>query len=499
MENPATNTTTPRNPPYKWMGEPNQRGTYGIISLCFSTLIICIWNTLHFSIPTRPYTVTRRVFLQVSWMIFALLAPEALLFLALEERIVAGNLLKNVLKFHPHLAKPGMFTRIYNWIRGRGESKDVSAQCQAHVMQWLIVTEQRSYNSVEQTPQPHFGLVHAFYSRMGGFAFYASYNDDTPKSLFEIETNPRCVIDVPKGDTLIYILEHFPHIITDITEENILSRAASSSLSKALLIVQVAWFCMKCASRLFQGLPLSLLEVSTAAHALCTLLTYLVWLSKPLNVPSPTLLREKEAREVYALLKCSTNEYDKALDIARKRAAGGSSMPTGPEKIVLAAGALQHLLPTPEQPPQSLDFHKSDRTLIPGTFGGDKAPDDKNFLIIAIAISPILYGLVHFLAWSVQFPTPPERLFWRVSSIVVTCSGLFEISVIPLSMWCERRFGIIGSIFAGLTAFICLFITPLAHVLASGFLIVESVRQLLFLDDAAYQLPAWSNYWPHLS
>ena len=135
MENPATNTTAPNNPPYRWEGEPKQRGTYGIITLCFSTLIICIWSTLHFNIPTRRYTVTRRVFLQVSWMIFALLAPEVLLFLAISERAVASALLKKVLKFHPHLAKPRTFTRIYNWIRGRAEPKDVSAQCQTHVMQ----------------------------------------------------------------------------------------------------------------------------------------------------------------------------------------------------------------------------------------------------------------------------------------------------------------------------------------------------------------------------
>ena len=134
MEHPATNTTTPSHPPYRWMGEPKQRGTYGIITLCFSTLIICIWSTIHFEIPTRRYTATRRVFFQVAWMIFALLAPEVLLFLAIDERIMAGILLQKVQKSHPHLAKPGMFTRMYNWIRGRAESKDVSAQCQAHVM-----------------------------------------------------------------------------------------------------------------------------------------------------------------------------------------------------------------------------------------------------------------------------------------------------------------------------------------------------------------------------
>src|SRR5258706_1375914 len=325
MENLATNATTSSNPPFKWVGESKQRGTFGIISLCFSTLIICIWNTVHFSIPIRRLTVTRRFFLQAIWMFIALLAPEILLYLAIHERIAAGILLKKVLKFHPHLTKPGLFTRMYNWIHGRAESKNVSPQCQAYVIQRPIVTEQGRYDPIERTPQPHFGLVHAFYATMGGFAFYGSFDDDTPKSLFEISTNPRCTLDVPKLDALIYIMEQFPHIITDITEDYILDRAASSSLSKALLIVQVTWFCTNCAARLFQGLPLSLLEVSTAAHAFYTFLTYFVWWSKPINVATPTLLRDKDAREVYALLKCSGDEYDKALEMAQQRAAADVS------------------------------------------------------------------------------------------------------------------------------------------------------------------------------
>src|SRR5258706_3081028 len=108
---------------------------------------------------------------------------------------------------------------------------------------------------------------------MGGFAFYGSYYDGTRKSLFEISTDPSCIFEVPDFEGLIYIQEPLPHTITDITEDHILDRAGSSSLSKGVLIVQVGWFCTSCASRPFQGLPLSLLEVSTAAHAFCTILT----------------------------------------------------------------------------------------------------------------------------------------------------------------------------------------------------------------------------------
>ena len=360
--------------------------------------------------------------------------------------------------------------------------------------------EQNRYDPIEQTPQPRFGLIHAYYAVMGGFAFYDSFDDDTPKSLFEISTNPRCIVDVPGFNTLIYIMEHFPHIITDITEDYILDQAASSSLSKALLIVQVAWFCTNCASRLFQHLPLSLLEVSTAAHAFCTLITYFVWWSKPLNVATPTLLRERGAREVYALLKCSEDEYDKALEMAQKRAVGDSSaLPgtDGSEKIVLAANAMQHLLPTPKRPPLNSGFKSHSHILLPGHYAVSSIAEGPVSMVTTMAMCPILYGLVHFLAWNDHFPTPLERLPWRASSFVVTCSGLVGITMLVSLMLLDSLLSVIKLDL--LIIFISIFVIPTAHVLASGFLIAESFRQLPFLDPAAYQLTSWSNYWPHFS
>jgi hypothetical protein len=71
----------------------------------------------------------------VFWVIVALVAPEVLLYLAINERIRAGILLKKVLEFHPHLAKPpGILARMYSYIRGRAKSKEVSAQFQTYVI-----------------------------------------------------------------------------------------------------------------------------------------------------------------------------------------------------------------------------------------------------------------------------------------------------------------------------------------------------------------------------
>ena len=127
MEAPATDATTPGNSSQMWVPEPKYRGTFGIISLCFSTLIICTWSTLHFNIPTRRYSATRRFFLHVAWMLIALTAPELLFFLAINERVTASTLLDTVLDFHPRLAEPGIFVSMYRYICGLVGS--VSAQC----------------------------------------------------------------------------------------------------------------------------------------------------------------------------------------------------------------------------------------------------------------------------------------------------------------------------------------------------------------------------------
>ena len=347
---------------------------------------------------------------------------------------------------------------------------------------------------------------------MGGFIFDTSYKGETVTA----ETGPsRPSTDaqntryVPTPIAFMYIMKHFPHIIPDIPEESITDRVESSSLSKILLVIQVAWFCLNCASRLVAGLPLSLLEVSTAAHGFCTLLTYFVWWSKPLNVAEGTAMKGKEAREVHALLMCSEKEYAEALRTARWVPERGSPMATnGTEeqrRIILAANALQHLLPTPEAPPLEKLFHHHIWMLAPGSFRPESRPNTGHqWVSRSVAVSPIFYGLVHFLGWCGNFPTPVERRLWQVSSVVVTFSGLLWVSLALLTDAYFDRLKTYGPRFIPMTLgviylLLVFLVIPLAYVFASVFLVIESVRQLFFLDLAAYQDVSWSNYWPHFS
>jgi len=170
--------------------------------------------------------------------------------------------------------------------------------------------------------------------------------------------------------------------------------------------------------------------------------------------------------------------------------------PTGTdrsEKIVLAANALQRRCPTPARPPVGFRHgHHGSLFINTGPLGGPLG-------LITMTLSPLLYGLIHFLAWGERFPTPLKQQLWHVSLFVVMCSGLMCVPVGKSLILMTWKYRWTRSISQTIFIILCFWMIPSVHMLASVFLLTESCRQLFFLDPAAYQLPSWSNYWPHLS
>ena len=333
---------------------------------------------------------------------------------------------------------------------------------------------------------------------MSGFIFDVSPDEE------DVQQSGDCPSarsrDAPIPETFLYIMQNFPDIIPDISEESITDRGQSGGMSKAILIAQVGWFCANCISRLVERLPLSLIEVSTAAHGFCALLTYFVWWSKPLNIAVSTPMRGREAREVHAMLQCTEGEYLEALEIARNQASNSPSISEGqetpanastseirgiePGRVDLAACALKDLLPSlPARPKETFLAHVS--VSSPGIISSDIVHFQVSVKVIAITL--LLYGFLHYLGFLEDFPTPHERLLWFISTSTITFSG-FLILLVSGSTRADDKCGV---------CVIILIIT--LHAISSCFLIVESVRQMFFLPPAAYELLSWSNFWPHFS
>lgn len=76
-----------------------------------------------------------------------------------------------------------------------------------------------------------------------------------------------------------------------LTREQIDGRQKVDRLAKTLIVIQALWFCFQFAARIWQSLPVSLLELNTFAHSFCALFIYVLWWHKPGNVDEPFVIR----------------------------------------------------------------------------------------------------------------------------------------------------------------------------------------------------------------
>ena len=131
-------------------------------------------------------------------------------------------------------------------------------------------------------------MEHAFFAIMGGFQL------DCPAPCTQLGFPQSSLmfqaggVVTPRGFKII--LGHEANIIPDVSIKEIRDKSKASSLAKALLIWQVLWFCIAGLTRLVQHLPLSLFEVMTFAHGVCTLMACFLWWSKPKDVNEPIVI-----------------------------------------------------------------------------------------------------------------------------------------------------------------------------------------------------------------
>ena len=72
------NSTAPHTA--TWHPDPTFRGTWGLISTCLATLLICVWKAVHMDIPLRqsPWNFVDKL----GWLFVGIFAPDLLLYVA---------------------------------------------------------------------------------------------------------------------------------------------------------------------------------------------------------------------------------------------------------------------------------------------------------------------------------------------------------------------------------------------------------------------------------
>ncbi|KAI0762194.1 hypothetical protein C8Q74DRAFT_1336607 [Fomes fomentarius] len=401
-----------------WQAEPDFRGTFSILSSCLGTLFLCVWTALHVDIP-QVDSVFRKFLDKTGWVLVGLLVPELLLWVAFQQSRAAHALTSYAQEqLYPPPEEPAWLVKKIRQVLGLEVS---SSHC-------------FSYSGSREHP---WTLRHSYYAIMGGFILHDPYSQKQG-----IRYLPHWQGDgVLTEAGLRYLMQYQPDLIPDIPRAHIDDRSKASALGKIFVVVQVLWFCVNCGNRFAQRLPLSLLEVATIAHALCTFFTYLLWWQKPQDISQPTVIAGDRARQ------------------AREKL----SLPDPPSTRPLVA-PVAHL----QEATFALKAHSDAE---PGASGSRQE-------LILIAVLTLMYGFVHMLGWTAAFPTALEQSLWRYSTLVVMGSGLvLDIAIYLVGrvrVHLQGRTLTLSYRLAAIVAKVVVVGIPILYLVASAYLVGES-------------------------
>lgn len=84
-------------------------------------------------------------------------------------------------------------------------------------------------------------------------------------------------------------------LLPDLSAAFIQEKSKADNVAKTLAILQAGWLVFQCIARAAIHLPLTLLEINTLAHVVCTFIIYFLWWSKPLDIEDPRCFWQMES------------------------------------------------------------------------------------------------------------------------------------------------------------------------------------------------------------
>ncbi|KAG2111835.1 hypothetical protein DEU56DRAFT_896527 [Suillus clintonianus] len=419
------------------------RTLWNILLSCGLTLFACTWTAIHTNIPgmeeSRVAITSRRVFLMVA----ALIAPELMITWATRQ-------------FFSARATAKKFNNEFGAQRAQTHSgdRDISEGTAT------LFSDIRESSS---TPRPaeefkEWTMTHGFFAWMGGFMLYVDGKPRvtlTPHELLEFVGDG--YVDMPL-----------------ISEAEINDRSKGDGLSKAIALLQLAWFVVQLVARYGQNLPITLLEIDTLAVAALTCVAYGLWWKKPKDVGCPYIIHWK------ARISPSDLTYDEA-DVGFFQAGWARSS----IYIVYPFGSLIGV--------NVSMFDPAPRSHQVVSLGGYGKYHDMIVLLIG-CFSGMVFGGIHCLGWNYLFQRHAEHILWRTASLGIVCAPVPLFLAIRYAMWMGNMgdFGMASEI-------LVLLISPFIYIVARITLIVLMMLSLRSLPLGVYDTVAWTTFIPHFN
>ena len=244
------------------------RGTIDILWSCLTAIFLSIWTVIHLPVPCfdieRPDNFRRKVVRsRVGTSLIALLAPEYMLFLALEE-IAAAHAARKKLK---KLSIDANLTHGFFLLMGGFCLRAPGGRC--HQLQEEDI---ENALTVSKTAAETRDTITA---------------TDTVTETEDLIIASDTAIEVK--DALLHTEEWVPELKL-VKESDIKDLAKADLIEKLLASFQGLWVLTQAISRIYQHEALSLLEVTTSAYICCAVGIYAFWWGKPQNCSMPIMI-----------------------------------------------------------------------------------------------------------------------------------------------------------------------------------------------------------------
>ncbi|KAJ8507314.1 hypothetical protein ONZ45_g10300 [Pleurotus djamor] len=269
-----------------------------------------------------------------------------------------------------------------------------------------------------------------------------------------------------------------------LSEADIQDKSKGDALAKLLVVAQGLWFVLQLSARFVLHLGVTELEVMTLAYASLTVILYLFWWNKPLDVQQPIPIQISSRN--------------------RARASSKADNPTRPLRMFVWGQFIFHLHAILIEEP----WMKSENPIISIHLSGSPPGARRSLFFAGVAATG--FGAIHCIAWNFRFPSSSEQLLWRISSVIVTASPVLlylVISAIICLIKARHHYELTGvsltivSVIERCVRYAAMFFVPLvlyAYLVARLVLIAESFAVLRDLPPDTFTVIPWASLIPHI-
>jgi hypothetical protein len=267
----------------------------------------------------------------------------------------------------------------------------------------------------------------------------------------------------------------------EITENEIQDRSKGDGLTKGLVVIHTSWFILQCIARGVEHLPITEFEIMTLAFAVLNFATYGLWWHKPLNVRYPVHVLQKENSD-------NGREGEREGEKQGNGQHGSIQRPWCRDMLadVFEFVEFGHIAGGGDVEPRS--------KRVPTFYSGESSDDDEPQTYAVTALVAVIFGAIHCIAWSFQFPSHMEQMLWRMSAVAIMCVpvilplvGLLGLIHLP---WLSNKREVLTIVMIVILAFL--------YMLARVMLFILALISLRTLPPEAYYTVIWTTYLPHI-